>query len=591
MSQHDVSSLSSSEDIHDYRGTTAVQLDQENRPQHTLLRRVSTAATSFFTLLSLEQQSLVDREEAGYLDIGDHHQDILGHALLTETLHRHATTGTDLEEFPQAYSGDIATGALPGASAPAVTPRRKSTIATTIHTVTKKFGFWDKDFHAERIKIVVTFAENYFWLIIGLLITLCIYWGAYYKRTTRYPNLDFAVIIADTDVGQLPAIVGPVVEAFFTQVPAVHRLGTFHIWNHTRISDLAQSHNNTISQEVYRQIHHQKYWAAFYVKPNATLEWFQALQAESTDFVPRSLMELVYETGRDYNAVNNYVSGVASRIVAAFDSFAPRTPLISSMLQSLSPEKRVSVLTNAPQLITSLPSFVIHDLIPITNQIVQAPFQIGMIYLVMFTFFTFIFTIEIQMYIATKVKGLKFILVKILATQAAYVVLSLAFLLLNLAFGLKFNVTFGYLGFLVVWSFGFLLMSSLGSFIEIFALLVGSFKMQLPGFVLLFVAVLNVAPTVSPMELCPKFFRYGHAMPVRNAYALFHVAYFDAWKGTVGLNIGVLCAWIVVTNAAMPFAMKYLYEKTKKQAALKQKEADASAEAPKAETSKLEASG
>lgn len=52
-------------------------------------------------------------------------------------------------------------------------------------------------------------------------------------------------------------------------------------------------------------------------------------------------------------------------------------------------------------------------------------------------------------------------------------------------------------------------------------------------------------------------------MPSRNAYELLHVAYFDAYKGHMGRNIGVLLAWIVASNAVMPFMLKFLAKKKK----------------------------
>ncbi|KAK6866536.1 hypothetical protein K6H10_005941, partial [Candida tropicalis] len=88
-----------------------------------------------------------------------------------------------------------------------------------------------------------------------------------------------AVIIADQPVGELPNIVGQTIEYYFTNVPTVQTVGDFHIWNYTKIAEVAASHKNTITEEVYRQIHHQKFWAAFYVHENATLDWYQAMLA------------------------------------------------------------------------------------------------------------------------------------------------------------------------------------------------------------------------------------------------------------------------------------------------------------------------
>lgn len=76
--------------------------------------------------------------------------------------------------------------------------------------------------------------------------------------------------------------------------------------------------------------------------------------------------------------------------------------------------------------------------------------------------------------------------------------------------------------------------------------------------------VINLSPTISPLVLCPKFYRYGYAIPLKNFYDLLQVSYFNAWKAHVGRNVGVLIAWIVVSNACLPFAMKWLAHKKAK---------------------------
>lgn len=105
---------------------------------------------------------------------------------------------------------------------------------------------------------------------------------------------------------------------------------------------------------------------------------------------------------------------------------------------------------------------------------------------------------------------------------------------------------------------------------------IASVKPQLIGFILLFVAVTNMAPTVSPIVLCPTFYRYGYAMPLHNVYELMHVAYFDSYKGHMGRNIGILVAWLVFSTVAVIFTMTRLAAKMKKaeEAATKETEGE-----------------
>lgn len=427
-----------------------------------------------------------------------------------------------------------------------------------------KYKLWDKEFKADRIQIGIKLLSNYAFLLVGFAGALLFYWASYYQRSTRFKHLKMAIVIADRQVGQLPNIVGKTIESYFTDVPSLQQLGKFEIWDYDRVSSLAAEHGHNITQEVYQQVHHAKVWAAFYVYENATLMWNQALSSASTNFDPtHSLMEVVYETGRDYNAVLNYIVTIIQLIVKSYPNFATQSQIVANMLQTVNQTQALTVMSQAPHLVSTIPTFKINDLHPVTNLVFQAPFQIGLIYLVVFGFFQFIFTLKIHMYLASKIKGWSYIFFRILSTQVAYMFISLGMVVLNTAFQLPFNTTFGYSGFLVIWMFSYLLMASLGSIIEVLVIIIFALKPQLIGFVLLFTAVINLAPIISPPVLSPPFYYYGYAVPSRNAYELLHVAYFDAYKGHMGRNIGVLLAWIVASNAVMPFMLKFLAKKKK----------------------------
>ncbi|KAI5970128.1 hypothetical protein CANMA_000739 [Candida margitis] len=434
----------------------------------------------------------------------------------------------------------------------------------------RKYKLWDEEFRADRIQIGLKLLSNYVFLLIGFAGALLFYWASYYQRSTRYKHLKMAIVIADRQVGQLPNIVGKTIESYFTDVPTLQQLGKFEIWDYDKVSSLAAEHGHNITQEVYQQVHHAKVWAAFYVYENATLMWNQALSSASTQFDPtHSLMEVVYETGRDFNAVSNYIITIIQQIVRSYPNFATQSEIVANMLQTVNQTQALNVMSQAPQLVSTIPTFRINDLHPVTNPVFQAPFQIGLIYLVVFGFFQFIFTVKIHMYLATKIKGWSYIFFRILSSQVAYMAISLGMVVLNTAFQLPFNTVFGYSGFLVIWMFCYLLMASLGSIIEVIVIIMFSIKPQLIGFVLLFTAVINLAPIISPPVLTPPFYYYGYAVPSRNAYELLHVAYFDAYKGHMGRNIGVLLAWIVASNVVMPFMLKFLAKK-KKEADAKQ---------------------
>ena len=361
--------------------------------------------------------------------------------------------------------------------------------------------------------------------------------------------------MADTQVGDLSPIVGPTVVSFFETIQG--KLGHFDFINSTTINEMAAARNSTIDAEVNRIIHHQKYWAAYYVRENATYNYVQALQQASTTFSPGATMvDLVYETGSNFNGLNNYIFQMLGLIAQAFFSFVPASPMMENLLKHCTDEQKEKIVSNAPQLLTTLLTFRWQDNIPVDNQIFTGAFTVATIYLVVFAFFQFVLLKDAYALIAQKLKGAKYLIVRLLVTQFSYLVMGLSMVTLNTAFQIPFTKTFGHLGFLVIWMFLYLTISSLGSIVEALVIVCVAYKPQMIGFVLMGVSAVNLGPVIAPIVLCPKFYRYGYAMPIYQMYDLLHVAYFDAWKGRVGVNIGVLCSWIVVANIVAPILMK-----------------------------------
>lgn len=568
-----ISSLVSSDSSQD-EDAAPVQLDEGNAPKYvprrpSILRRLSTTTTSFLLGSSgsiYEGQSVgTVAEEGPNLGL---HDDLFGATLIHESLSKpyddEASISTSSIETPQLYVGPSSVASDEDAEMPPPMRRRTSTVVSTIQKVTKKLGFWDHELHADRIQVLLTLVNNYIFLLVGFMIALCIYWGAYYGRAGRYKDIKFAVMIADPQVGQLPPILGKTVTSFF-ELPAVAQYGSFDIWNYTRLADVASSHNNTLEQEVFRQVHHQKYKAAFFVHENATLSMYEAMVSLNTTFDPAmDLLSVVFETGSDYNAIYNTITAIVNSLAVTFGSSVRSMQWAQNWMKVLNSTQIETVLTQAPILLTKLPEFQLNDRLPVKEAVVQAPLQIGLIYLCIFTFFQFMFTAPIHMYVATRIKGLKYVLFRFLTAQGAYLQLSLAYVVLNTAFGIAYNKTFGDLGFLVIWASAFLTMSSVGSLIEMLVLICLVVKVEMVGLTLLFVAVTNLAPTISPIYLCPSFYRYGYAMPVYNSYHILQVAFFNSYKGNLGRHYGILVAWIVVTNCCMPFLMKWISKRMAK---------------------------
>ncbi|EGV64800.1 hypothetical protein CANTEDRAFT_103614 [Yamadazyma tenuis ATCC 10573] len=407
----------------------------------------------------------------------------------------------------------------------------------------------DETYSKSEFTLVVQVFKNYFILAICLLAILSMYWGVYHDRAAHYTRIHYAIINADEG-----DIVGPIVESFFANTSAIQSLGTYDFLDLTELETLASSNNHSLDAEVYRQVHHQHYYGAFYVHQNATQAYLSNLKGQ-VELVGDSVLEIVYETGRDYSVMTGGVVPIIASINKVFYQYIAQTPLIPALMNQLTDDEISQVVSANPELITSLPTFKFSDLRPIPLLIFQAPLSVGVIYLVAFAFFQFLFMTPVHQRVAESVKGFKYMVYRFVVAQIAYIVISLGYVVVNSAFGMAYDTTFGHSGFLVIWMFAFLVMSSLGSTIETLILCLVPNRIQFAGVVLVLNIVLNLSPTVGTIALTPVFYRYGYAIPVFNAYHLMHVAYFDVWKGDIGRYIGILCAWIVVWNILLPLSM------------------------------------
>lgn len=526
-------------------------MDDSGAPRQSYIRRMSTATSNLFrsrtgqsvtsAVAGLENFGYTDRELFGApIAIGEDTSD-------EESQPTSKLTSLDEDEASQQ-----------------TTSLEKT--ASRVDVLKLKMRFWSTDFVSERRLIVHTLLTNYIFLVLGFATCLCIYWGSFYDRAAHLKNLKYLVVIGDTQVEELPPFIGTVATKFFLS-SLLDPYGTFDVWNYTTATTKARNGNMTLEQLVKQQVNVQKYSAGYLVRENATAVMAGMLAVANSTFSPVELLAVFYETGSDYNKVTNYVVPVTQNIVSQFGNVMRTVHWSQFWFTVLHPSQISAVLNNAPALLTTLPNFQLVDLIPVPKAVFQAPLQIGLIYLCVFTFFQFIFTYPVQMELAKYIHGMKYVLVRIGLAQGAYFLLSLAYVTLNTAFQMNFTATFGYLGFLVIWMFAFLTMSSVGSIIEILTLLAFVFKPACVGLVILFVAVTNLAPTISPIPLCPTVYRYGYAMPVYNSYHLMNICYFNSWKGNMGRYIGVLVAWVVASNALMPFVMKYSFNVVKKRRA------------------------
>lgn len=382
------------------------------------------------------------------------------------------------------------------------------------------------------------------------IIVLAIYWGSFYNILDNLKDLKMLVVIGDENtVDGVPPIFGNAMEKIL-QHPQAKTIGDWHIYKESEFEELTQEESNTVMGEILKRVHQQLYWAAIYVKQNASYNYHHALVNGDTNYnASENTVAAYYESGRDNPIMKLYILPQIQQIE---NFWYDELPIITVQVV-----KNVTIKSEVQKKVFTQPlQFAMVDRAPYSQFILNAPLQIGIIQLIMVSFFQFNFFVQPHLIVEkSPVKRFHYLLYRYISSIASFFFFSLIFGLVSLAYQVDFTATYGKSGFLVYWSITFLTMCAVGLANEIVALLILPTYPPILGFWLVFWVIINVAPSYNAMTLTNNFYRYGYATPMYNGYEATKVVFFDLYKGKLGRNIGILIAWIIALSAAFPFAL------------------------------------
>ncbi|RCK65546.1 Nitrosoguanidine resistance protein SNG1 [Candida viswanathii] len=404
---------------------------------------------------------------------------------------------------------------------------------------------------------------------------LSIYWGAMYRRDTRFKNINYAVINQDTEFefngATIQPYLGNAMENMLLDNSTVRKFGDFVYPNMTAFIELAQNHNNTLFEEMEHKIHHQKYWGGIYIAPNSTQKIYESFYNANATFMTSGAINesitVVYETGRHFGGVVQYTFRNLDFIGQTWVKEYVYQQIYLPIIQLLNATQKRALLTNneTAAIFSTFPVFSFKDNAPSPAPEMIAVAQIELIYCLLISFYSFTFSAETYGYMRKKLVYRNYLFFKFLISQLHYFLLGLVYALMVKAFRIPTSVTFGKLGFLVLWMFVSLFIAAEGAANEVVVLIIFAYdKKVLIAPWMVFNIVSNVAVAFGPLDLLPGFYRYGYAWPMYNAYELIRVVFFNTWKGHMGRNIGVLWIWIVVGNILLVFISNWASKRAKR---------------------------
>lgn len=445
--------------------------------------------------------------------------------------------------------------------------KRTETILLRVQT---KLSFFNERIKDERTGIFLQTIKIYLIMGVFVLAVFSIYWGSYFDRPSRFKNLRMLVVIADDQpVNGMQPYIGESLRSVL-QTPEAKFLGKWHIQNNTEFAEIAAKNGRTLFEEVQQQVFDQHYWASIYVRPNATYNLFQAIEQGNTSYnVSYNSVVAYFETGRDIITMGTYISPNLAKINAMF--LQTQSSIIESMMVGKNTSEIFNSI-NSVKVASSSLEFFNFDGIPFTDPVIIAPAQVGLIYMVILTFFSFNFFSTV--YPRTAKMNLKkhhLLLYRIGSTVCSFLVLSFFFSMVSLAFQIDFSRAFGKGGWPVYWATNFLTMWAVGAMNEAVAMQIILVYPPLVGFWLLFWVVSNISATFSPIALCPDFYRFSYGMPIHAAYEITKVIFFDTYRGAMGRNYGILVAWVVISTIALIFLSITFGKTMGKRAAMEKK--------------------
>lgn len=416
--------------------------------------------------------------------------------------------------------------------------------------VPPKYKFFSVENKGMRMKFLKQYSMIIicFWLFI--LGVWSIYWGAPYNRQNRYINLSVLVAVED-DVD------APISKAL--------KLASENPFLHESAGWIFKS--NISETEAINLVHDQTYWGAIYVTSNNVSKIITDAFENGTNITDSNLVKSYFETGRDPNGMTSIVEPAMYLFGTNFQT-SLQSDIYPSIINNLTQEQFNNLKDT--NVLNSYPVIQYTDG-RIINTATEAPLQIGLIYMIIITFFQILWTTPLNGMIAQCTVTKDYIIYRMAIAQISFLLISLAYSCLNVAFQIYMNNAWKG-GFGVFWMVSYLAIAAVGGANENASLILVSFFPPLLGFWLLFFVIINITATFSPIPVCPEFYRFTYAMPIKNAYELMKVILYDTSRHNIGREFGILIAWVVLNNLLMPLCLALFATRMKKKIMKEQKE-------------------
>ncbi|KJA16085.1 hypothetical protein HYPSUDRAFT_71604 [Hypholoma sublateritium FD-334 SS-4] len=454
----------------------------------------------------------------------------------SNTLHDSRSAATTLRTAdPPTPVHTLSKGTVKLANYGQISERSTQASVPTSPLFTKRFrARGDPEVSRARMIYLKTYVSGLSLVIVTIFVVFSIYWGALWK-VPAHPLKGWIVDFDGADVGRT-------ISEGLLREPAIYIK-----WDSFPGSQFANG-----IPEVIEAVKQDQTWIVVVINENATSD-LQIATASPTALYNGSDAITVYAAeARNENAYRDFIRPL---VQTALDKLTLQIAIqLASQLSSSS--DLASLLSISPQTVVSPISYTIVNLIPFDQPVASAVVFVGLIYLLILSFF-----IVMIAHGAREASGIdkilrlrSLIIVRLVSSMFGYFFLSLFYALLNLAFKIDLTRRYGNWGFIIFWMLNWIGMLSVGLALEsLITLLTPKF---IPFFMILWIIV-NVSVCVFPITVLPRIYHYGYAVPFYNISNSIRSIAFGT-RNTLGLNFGVLFAWVVISCVTLPLVQWYV---------------------------------
>lgn len=228
---------------------------------------------------------------------------------------------------------------------------------------------------------------------------LSIYWGVFLHVESNLKVLNVFVVdfdgqTAPYNTSNIDPIVGPAIVQLAQQMVAssTPNLG---------YTPMPPSDFNYDPLMVRKAVYEWDAWAAIIINPNATAMLYSAVQNGNASYDPLGACQLVYQQARDETNWSDYLFPHISTLLTEATSMVGQSWARQILQQATSNQTLQNSMAQAPQALSPAIGFSMFNLRPFYPYTAIPAQSIGLIYLIIVSFFSFSFYLPIHFKVST----------------------------------------------------------------------------------------------------------------------------------------------------------------------------------------------